>query len=189
MQQTTGYYVASGSVLVLLGVLGYLQTGTFWRYVVMASLYVVEMHLMTRPTFPAVLTKVLNPLLNMTGWHPPLLPFQFLTLLRKISVTFFIALAQLGPLLLGAQAGQSGDGVSSQQLDRLDAVSKAADQEVSRMMGLEMSPYTTDPASMRELRSGLREWLVQNTIRNDPEVSRAVQGVLDRRRQGVEPAG
>ena len=74
--------------------------------------------------------------------------------------------------------------MSPQQLDRLDALAKTADQEITRLMGLELSPFAGEQSSMKDLRIGLREWLVQNTIRNDPEVRRAVNQVLDRRRGG-----
>ncbi|KAK3701629.1 hypothetical protein LTR37_015380 [Vermiconidia calcicola] len=183
VQRTAGYYVASGGVLVLLGVLGYLNSGRFWRYMVMAGLFTIELYCMTRPTLPAVLTNVVNPFLTTTGLRQPYLPFQVLALLRKLSITIFIALAQLGPLLEDQKAGSEGDAVTPQQLDRLDAIAKTSDQEVTRLMGLELSPFVGEPAGMRGLRSSLKEWLVQNTIRNDPEVKRAISVVLSRRRQ------
>lgn len=184
VQRTTVYYAASGAVLVLLGVLDYLQQGKFWRYLVMASLFVVEVHTMMRPDFPVALTQVVNPVLLSTKWRPPYLPFQMLALLRKLAVTFFIALSQLGPVLKGPQAaGADGEMVSTQQLDRVDALAKATDQEVVRLMGLELMPFAGDQTSTRNLRTSLKEWLVQNTIRNDPEVKGAMSSVLDRRRR------
>ena len=98
-------------------------------------------------------------------------------------ITFFIALSQLGPLLRGPNAGQGSDTVTPQQLDRLDVLIKTTDQEVSRILGLDLSPFVGDQSSVRELRSTLKEWLVNNTIRNDPEVKKAVNQVLNRRRQ------
>lgn len=183
VQSTAIYYAASGSVLVLLGVLGYLQSGKFWRYLVMAGLFVVELYTMTRPTFPAILTNIVNPFLISTKLRQPYLPFQMLTILRKVAITFFIALSQLGPILQGPIVPQDADAVTPQQLDRLDVLAKTADQEVTRLMGLELSPFVAEQSSMRELRSSLKEWLVQNTIRNDPEVKAAINRVLNRRRQ------
>ena len=183
VQSTAVYYAASGSVLVLLGVLGYLQSGKFWRYLVMAGLFVVELHTLTRPTFPTVLTNIINPFLISTKLRQPYLPFQILTILRKVAITFFIALSQLGPILQGPIAPQNGDSISAQQLDRLDALARTTDQEVTRLMGLELSPFAGEQSSMRELRSSLKEWLVQNTVRNDPEVKAAINRVLNRRRQ------
>ena len=149
VQSATIYYVASGSVLVLLGVLGYLQSGKFWRYLLMAGLYVIELHIMTGPVFPAILTRVVNPFLSATKLRPPYLPFQMLALLRKLSITFFIALSQLGPLVQEGQAPQTSDTITPQHLDRLDALARTTDQEVTRIMGLELSPFAGEQPRMR----------------------------------------
>ncbi|KAK4626464.1 hypothetical protein CLAFUW4_04315 [Fulvia fulva] len=189
-QQLTMYYLGSASVLILLGVLGYLRQGMFWRYVVMTALFVIEVQIATRPTFPAVLTGALNPILSITRLRQPYLPYQLILLLRKLTVTFFIAMSQLGPLLqdprktaagAGAQEG-AGAGVTTQQVERVMALTQGVDQEVNRLMALELMPFM-DTAASKELRSTTKEWLVQNTVRNDPEVHSAIQRVLDRRRR------
>ncbi|KAK5109418.1 hypothetical protein LTR62_007084 [Meristemomyces frigidus] len=184
VQRTSVYYVASGAVLVLLGVLGYLQQGKFWRYLVMGALFVVEVQTMMRPDFPTALTRAINPILLSTGIRAPYLPFQMLLLLRKLVLTFFIAMSQLGPVLQRQQASVAdGDGVPTRLLERMDGLAKATDQEVTRLVGLELMPFAGDQASQRELRTSLKEWLVQNTIRNDPEVKGAIAQVLDKRRR------
>ncbi|KAI5367457.1 Putative DnaJ domain, Chaperone J-domain superfamily [Septoria linicola] len=189
MQQMMGYYIGSGAVLILLGVLGYLRQGMFWRYLVMASLFVIEMHTITRPYLPIVLTNVVNPILATTGFRQPYLPFQLVTLLRKLTVTFFIAMSQLGPLLQDPKqaAIADGPGVPAQVLDRVDAIANATESEISRLMALELTPFAQDPSTGRELRASLKEWLVQNTIRNDPEVKMAIQRVFDQRRAEGAP--
>lgn len=190
VQQTSVYYVVSGCVLVLLGILGYLQAGKFWRYLVMAGLFCAEMSIMMRPAWPVFLTGFVNPVLVTTGIRTPYVPFQLISLLRKLSVTFFIALNQLSPLLhagdpnAAANSGsKSSDGINPQLLDRLDILAKATDAEISRLTTLELSPFLGERQKMRDLRTGLKEWLVQNTIRNDPEVKAAVGKTLARRRR------
>lgn len=190
VQALAVFYAASGSGLVLLGVLGYLREGKFWRYLVMAALFVVELYTITRPGFPGFLTGFINPILIATGVRTPYLPFQLLAFLRKLSVTFFIAVQQLGPILQSPTAPQDGDGISVQQLTQLEILAKTADQEMTRLMGLELTPFVGagagggENAKMRDLRATLKEWLVHNTIRNDPEVKTAIQQVLSRRRHG-----
>lgn len=184
-QNTAVYYFGSGTVLLLLGMLGYLEQGRYWRYLVMATLFVVELHFITRPEFPAVLSQFINPALTTFKLRAPYLPFQMLALLRKLTITFFIALNQLGPLLKDPQAQGSADGqVSQQQLDRLDALTKANHDEVNRLMGLELMPFNDNAGATRDLRKALSEWLVQNTIRNDAEVTGAIGRVLQSRRDG-----
>lgn len=186
LQQLAVYYVGSGAVLILLGVLGYLRSGMFWRYLFMASLFVIELHTATRPEFPAFLTRVINPIVALTRLRQPYLPYQMVVLLRKLTITFFIALQQLGPLFKDPQQAASvgdGSGISAPQLDRVDMLTQAADTEISRLMALELTPFATEPSAGRELRNTLKEWLIQNTVRNDPEVKGAMNHVLERRRQ------
>lgn len=194
MQQTALYYTGSFIVLLILGLLGYLQSGKFWRYLVMAGLFCAEMGIVMQPTWPAVLTKFVNPVLATTGLRTAYLPFQLISLLRKLTVTFFIAMNQLTPLLTPDNAhpltakssSPDGSGITPQLLDRLDVVAQAADAEVSRLTGLELTPFLGERQKMRDLKSGLREWLVANTLRNDPEVKAAVGKTLaKRRREGM----
>lgn len=144
---------------------------------------------MMQPEWPAFLTVFLNPILLATGVRAPYVPFQFISLLRKLSVTFFIAMNQLSPLLhpedpaTGAAKATTSDGIPLQLLDKLDALTQSTDAEISRLTGLELSPFLGERKRMQELRGGLKEWLVQNTIRNDPEVKAAVGRTLARRRR------
>ena len=182
VRDTAVYYVGSMCFLVLLGVLGYLESGKFWRYLVVASLFATEVYTMTRPEFPGFLTGIVNPVLTATRLRSPYLPFQMLTLLRKLAIALFSAISQLSPLLRDPNAAQESDTISPQHLDRLDALTKTTYQEVARLLGLDLAPFFGEQTSMRELRKSLKEWLVQNTIRNDPEVAKAVREEFDRRR-------
>lgn len=190
LQQTAVGYAASAAFLALLRVLGYVREGMFWRWVAICSMLLTEVSLMTRSEWPWVLTAMLNPGLERLrasglAMHAALLPFQVIVLLRKMVITFFIALSQLAPVLRGTSgATKTGNEVSEQLLNRLNSLTQSADQEVTRLMGLELSPFAGERSGMRDLRSGLKEWLVQNTIRNDSEVRSAIQSVLQRRRTG-----
>jgi hypothetical protein len=175
-------YIGSMFMLVVLPFLGYLEDGKFWRYLVVASLLATDVYTTTRPEFPSFLTGIVNPLLTTTRLRSPYLPFQMLAFLRRLSFTFFIALNQLSPLLRDPNAGLEGDRISSQHLDRLDALAKATYQEVARLLGLDLVPFFGDQGTMRELRKGLKEWLMQNAVRNDPEVSQAVMAEMNKRR-------
>ncbi|KAF7190534.1 Chaperone protein DnaJ [Pseudocercospora fuligena] len=189
LQGTLVYYIGSAVALVGLGVLGYLRQGVFWRYLVMAGLFVIEMHAATRPHFPALLTQLVNPMVAATGLRSPYLPFQMITLLRKLAVTFFIAMSQLGPLLQDPKQAPAGDGssIAPQQLDRIDALAAVTDQELQRLLGFELTPFAIEEKAAKELRGTLKDWLVQNSIRNDPEVKMAIEKHFERRRQeGVE---
>lgn len=181
MRNTAGYYLGTAFVLLVTGMMGYLQNGKFWRYLVMTTMFAIEVSVMTRPTFPAFLTSFVNPVLESTGLRQPLLPFQLLTLLRQFALTIFVAISQLEPLLRGPSMPLS-DQITAQQMDRVNTLAVAADQEVARLFNFELTQFGADAGSDQALRSSLKEWLVQNTVRNDPEVRAAVEQAFERRR-------
>ena len=117
-----------------------------------------------------------------------------LVLARKAALTLFIALSQLGPLFQTSIAGPvtssspSFDAQQQQQLLKLEQLAKHNEIEASRLLALDMAPFMGDEAAVKDLRSKVKEWLVQNTIRADPEVRDAVGRAMGRRRMGA-PVG
>jgi len=181
------YYAGTLVVFILFGILGYMQEAVYWRYLALASLFMFELFTLTRPEPPAILTRVINPIVTITKSHPPYLQYQALDLARKLMVSFFIALSQIKPLLFPPTLGKDGDAISGQQLDRLDAIARSSEQEVSRLMGLELIPFAADATSMQDLRTSMRTWLVDNTVRQNPQVRDAVGRVVARRRADAPP--
>ncbi|TAQ90875.1 hypothetical protein B7494_g805 [Chlorociboria aeruginascens] len=191
LQAILPYYGAAAIFMYFLGLLGYLEWGKYWRWLSLIILCVFELHTISRPYFPLIAAKLLNPILTTFSSHPAYLPFQLIQLARKLSITLYIAFGQIGPLLQAPTAlPQHGNPevILKQQLDRLEATAKTADIEASRLMGMEMSPFVGDPQALREVKGKVQEWLVQNTIRNDPEVRDAIGTTLKRRRVDA-PAG
>lgn len=183
-------YAGSTLMMALLSLTSYLQGGRFWRYLTFVGLFVLEYHTITRPYPPPLLTKIFNPVLSKLTFHPPLLPFQLLVLARKATFTLFIAFSQLGNLFPqskpAATANMSPHDLN--QLARLEGTAKASEIESSRLLALDMSPFVGDEQGTKELRARVKEWLVNNTIRADPEVRDAMGRALAKRRSGA-PAG
>ena len=164
------------------------QTNYFflqWRYLCFAFLLLLETHTLTRPTTPIL--SFINPYLTNLTTHPPLLPFNLIIHARKTVFSFFIALTQLGPVFQDPNAPKqppNRNTVDEQQISRLEKMIGGLEGEVGRLLQLEMSPLVGDEQGMGELRGKVREWLVTNTIRADPEVRDAMGRVLQRRRGG-----
>lgn len=190
-----GLQVSSGPLwagslffMLLLGFTGYVQRGKFWRYVIFAGLVVLEIHIITRPYGNVFLEKIVNPVLERTLRHPPLLPFQLIQLARKATFTLFIALSQIGGLLpqpASAVTSSVATPHELQQLTRLEAVAKNTDAEASRLLAMETAPYVGDEPGTKDLSNKVREWLVTNTIRADPEVRDAMGRAMGKRRIGA----
>jgi hypothetical protein len=191
LQSVLPYYGVAAVFMYILGMLGYMNWGKYWRWLTLVILCVFELHAISRPYFPVFAVKVLNPLLTTFTNHPPYLPFQLIQLARKMSVTLYIAFSQIGPLLQPpTQAAQAADPEVQlrQNLDRLEATAKTAEAEVTRLFQMEMTPFVGDRQLVRSLEGKISTWLVQNTVRNDPEVRDAIGRSFQKRRVDA-PAG
>ncbi|EKG13887.1 Heat shock protein DnaJ [Macrophomina phaseolina MS6] len=190
LQRHAPSYLGGGVVMIMLGMLGYFGQGRYWRYLIFAGLIVLEAHTITRLEPPAFLTKLVNPLVFALKVHPPFIPFQFLTIVRKGTVALFVAMTQLASLLQDPRrALQSENNAAAQQeqLNRLQKLLIDADQDAMRLVGLETMPFQGEEGE-KELRGKMKDWIVQNSIRSDPQVRNAMGQVLARRRQNA-PAG
>ncbi|KAI0156800.1 membrane associated DnaJ chaperone-like protein [Xylariaceae sp. FL1272] len=172
-----------------LGLLGYLEFGRYWRWVVLMALCVFEFSTVTRPEFPVFVSSFVNPVLSRFTTHPPYLPFQVIELARRGAIAIFIAFGQLGPVLQAGKAQQAaaGEKALNQSLDRLEHIGRAMDVDAGRLMDLEMTPFVNDPEVMQSMRSKLKEWLIQNTIRSDPMVRDALGRSMQKRRMDAPP--
>ncbi|CAK7268342.1 hypothetical protein SEPCBS57363_003045 [Sporothrix epigloea] len=199
------YYTVAAAALYGLGMLGYLTWGGYERWLVLAAVLIFELHAITRPFHPYILTSLLNPLFALLApQHGPYLPFQAIQLARKLSITTFIGFSQIGPLLgadtrsgqivisdnerAGSTAKSSApDPVLLAALERLETTSRSLEQDATRLLDMEMAPFVGQEEVLNNVRGKIKEWLVQNTIRADPMVRDAVGRSLQRRRDA--PAG
>ncbi|QPH05002.1 hypothetical protein C2857_002437 [Epichloe festucae Fl1] len=186
------HYGVAAATVYLLGLFGYMDFGKFYRWLILLTLCLFEVHTVTRPGFPPLLTLVNGVVTTVTS-RPPYLPFQLIALLRKLTLTVYIALSQIGPLLVPdsktrkAAAEDNEKEALRERLAVLEAVSKQLDADAGRLMEMELAPFKGDTASISHLGSQMREWLVQNTIRADPLVKDALGTSLKKRRGDAPP--
>ncbi|KAL0264466.1 hypothetical protein SLS55_000416 [Diplodia seriata] len=183
-------YIGGASVMVMLSILGYFEHGRYWRYLVFATLVVFEAHTISRPDFPPLLTKILNPLVSTFHLRAPWLPYQILTVVRRGTFALFIAMNQLAPLMQDPRRNlqtQNTAAAQQQQLDRLTQLSAATDQDALRLIGIETMPFQGEDGE-KELRAKMKDWIVQNSIRSDPVVRDAMGRAVAKKRQNA-PAG
>jgi hypothetical protein len=180
------YYIGSVFVLVFTSLTGYLQTGKYWQYFTVAALFVFEAHTVTRAGFPAITSRVLDPILHLTAQRPPYLPYQAIIIARKIAVSIFIASGQIAPLLR-SQKVEDTPQAQQQQMDQAWARVRSIDQEAQRLIQLETAPFLNDVQLERRLKAQLKAWLVRNEIQNEPGVHAAFQNAIHRRRMAEGP--
>jgi hypothetical protein len=114
-----------------------------------------------------------------------LLPFQIISLGRRVSITVHIFISQLTPLYVSRTAAANGAAAlgsqTMQRLGQLAQLSRITDVEASRLLELSLSPFRGDRESVTTLRRGMKEGLVVGSVRNAPEVQEAVAQVRRRR--------
>ncbi|UNI20599.1 hypothetical protein JDV02_006670 [Purpureocillium takamizusanense] len=186
------HYAVAAATIYVLGLLGYMDFGKFYRWLILVSLCVFELHAATRPSFPRFLA-VVNAVVTRLSLRPPYLPFQFIQLARKLTITTYIALSQIGPLLVEhtqqrQRAAQDDERALQQALQRLEGVTGQLNADAGRLMDMEIAPFKGDPEAVGNLQGKMREWLVQNTIRADPMVRDAL-GTSFRKRRIDAPSG
>ncbi|KAF4982872.1 hypothetical protein FZEAL_1568 [Fusarium zealandicum] len=185
------YVVAAASVYVL-GLFGYMDFGEYYRWLILITLCTFELHAVTRPDFPLFIDAV-NSVIMRVSSLPPYLPFQVISLARRLTITIYIALSQIGPLLAVQFGGpqkseEDADKTLHQSLSRLETLAKQLDGDAMRLLDMEMAPYRGDAEATSNLQGKMKEWLVQNTIRADPMV-RDAMGTSLRKRRVDAPAG
>jgi hypothetical protein len=178
-------------IMLIAQTFGQMSYGKYWRYLTLAALLVFELHSMTRPAYPRILTYVLNPLFSLTkGAHPPYLPFQLTRLARQTGFSFFIAVNQLAPWWTATrQNGAQEEVAQTQLLSQIRRLVAATTQDSRRLLALEHAPFAGDARRETGVRERLVEWLVQNEVRNDPGVSAAMKRAVERRNAELEGDG
>jgi hypothetical protein len=189
------YYAVAAVSIYCFGLLGYMDFAKFYRWLILLALCLFEVQMATRNEFPPLL-RALNGVLTRFTNEPPYLPFEFVHLARKITMTVYIALSQIGPQLAAMLKGgatpqkevQDNEAALRDGLARLQNMSRLLDSDATRLLDMELTPFKGDPEAATNLRGKMREWLVQNTIRADPMVRDAL-GTSFRKRRVDAPSG
>ncbi|KXH27249.1 DnaJ domain-containing protein [Colletotrichum simmondsii] len=192
MQGTIPYYGIAAAATYGLSLLGYLDWGRYWRWIILLTFFVAELIVVTRPEMPPFLA-IFNTVLSTALRRPPYLQFQLVSLARQAAVTIYIAFGQLGPLLnaqgqAAQKAVESSAAAVDEGLQRLEMMARGLDGETSRLLEMEMTPFIGDKEALSSVRAKVKDWLVQNTIRADPMVRDAIGKQFQKRRVDA-PAG
>jgi len=183
------HYISFSVIQYVMGLFGYLDFARYWRWLVLVALCVFEVHLTTRPD--STLVSALNAVLGFFG-HPPFLQFQVISLARRLCLTLYIALSQLGPLIFPPTAqlvaADAGEREVLEALEKAKGVISEVDTAVMRSLDTELSPFKGDDEAAAMVQRKIQEWLVQNTIRADPMVKDAMGNSIRKRRVDA-PAG
>ena len=194
--------------------MGWMQLGAYWRWWAFASLAAFEVACITRPTFPQtwVFETVPPTMIAAVGqvWAslglPTYLPFQTVTFARRASLTLFVAISKVSPVLAAmrssnGQAELSDEATITRKLGTLEQLLKQNLLEATKLLSLESRPFEpssldsimqdqsgSEGGGMHELRRGLREQFVRGSVQRDREVGLAYSRAVRRRNGEAIPA-
>lgn len=178
--------------------------GSYWRYLILSTIFTVELYLLTHSDISLAAMTSSIPLLKylpvtqiytviqtrtkLGGILPPhLLPFQILSILRTLSISMNIFISQLAP-----SSNQTSTDPSKQMaallsnlnngLTHLSTAAARTDAESTSLLQLQLTPYKGNAGKIERLREGMREGVVTGALRARPEVKAAIEKVLERRK-------
>ncbi|KAL1958829.1 hypothetical protein VTO42DRAFT_3666 [Malbranchea cinnamomea] len=186
-------YLSGLFVMLVLNRLWFSPWGRYWRSYVFFALLTLELSLLTHPTgvfMPSVhLPFWLTKLLHLENYY--LLPFQILSLARRVSVTLNIFISQLSPPVQNSQSkvlsAAEGAVITPQlqrQLVQLAQLSRVNDVEVTKLLQLELAPFKGDKEHVERLRREMKEWLEVGSAKESAEVKEAIARATARRKEG-----
>lgn len=138
---------------------------------------------MTRPGYPVLVVKVVNPLLKAFTGRQGYLPYQAISMIRRIAVSMFVAAAQIAPQFQDPRATPDSPEAQQQVLRQLAIINGELDGDAQRMLNLETAPFFAEEALSSRLKSSLTSWLIQNEVRNEAGVQSAIRKVVARKNE------
>jgi len=92
------FYLGSGVVLVIMSVLGKGQFARYWRFIVLFGMAALELAMILRPT----------PITLLSWIMPHRVTFEQVTILHQVFISTFIAISQIGPILVPSKENERG---------------------------------------------------------------------------------
>ena len=175
-------YAGNAMLLVVLNYVWLPKWGQFWRYFAVAVMAFLELFFLTHTWQPPAYMLSLGATVQSTlpDLVPPhLLPFQILSIARRLSMSLNIFISQLAPPSARSKAVQ--DQQTQQQIAHVAQAAGRVDAEAASLLQLGLSPFNGDRDHAKKLRDGMTESLMMGSVRSSPEVRQAVQRAVERR--------
>lgn len=176
-------YTVGAVSLITLSYFYFPKWGQYWRLYAISTLLFLELYFLTHGFDPpSIVTKVGKAAHSLLPDLLPshLLPFQILSLARKLSISLNIFISQLAPPAARSKADE--DRQTQQRISHLNQAATRLDQEAQGLLNFGFAPFKGDVEKVIMLRKGMKDGVVQGAVRSSPEVRDAVRRVLDRRR-------
>ncbi|KAF9121813.1 hypothetical protein BGW39_010235 [Mortierella sp. 14UC] len=167
------FYFGSGFVLALMSVVGKGQFGRFWRFVVLFSMAALELIMVTRP----------EPLWVLSWIMPNRVTFEQVIILHQIFVSSFIAISQIGPILVPSKEQEKSN--TKELIDRLELLTAISNAESIGQLQSVFDVFRGDEECMTQLKRQMGMMALDSRLTQDQllnETRNAVQRRLWQRK-------
>ncbi|KAK3810411.1 MAG: hypothetical protein JOS17DRAFT_764214 [Linnemannia elongata] len=167
------FYFGSGLVLSLMSVVGKGQFGRYWRFVVLFSMAALELIMVTRP----------EPLWILSWIMPNRVTFEQVIILHQIFVSSFIAISQIGPILVPSKEQEKSN--TKELIDRLELLTAISNAESIGQLQSVFDVFRGDEECMTQLKRQMGMMALDSRLTQDQllnETRNAVQRRLWQRK-------
>ncbi|KAF9438452.1 hypothetical protein BGZ76_007845 [Entomortierella beljakovae] len=158
------FYFGTGVVLVLMSVLGKGQFGRYWRFIVLFGMAALELAMVTR----------LEPVTLMSWIMPHRVTFEQVAILHQIFISTFIAISQIGPILVPSKEQEKSN--TKELIDRLELLTAISNAESIGQLQSVFDVFRGDEECMSQLKQrmgmmALDSRLIQDQQLNESRIS------------------
>lgn len=165
-QNLLKYYLGSAFVLILLLIFRSNTVGKYWRFYILLCGMVLETVIITRTD------------IDFLSEHK-ILPYQAIQFIRRVMITVFIGIEQLGSLISGiSEEPTLNPDQLRNELRQLQEISRAVNDKSKAVLHNQLMPFEEQPEMKNGIKQHVEDTFVRNRINNDPEVSDAIKQVM-----------
>ncbi|KAF9979104.1 hypothetical protein BGZ73_006341 [Actinomortierella ambigua] len=156
------FHAGTVIVLILMSVFGKAQFGRYWRFLALLGMAALELAMVVRS----------EPLWALSWIFPNRVTFEQVAILHQIYIAMFIAIAQIGPILMPSPPSRM-DAIKA-LVDRNETLTAIINQESLQQMATTFDVYRNDPSGYTRLKNqmgklALDSRLMADQLRNEAQ--------------------
>ncbi|KAG0269926.1 hypothetical protein DFQ27_001475 [Actinomortierella ambigua] len=164
------FHVGTLIVLVLMSVFGKAQLGRYWRFLTLLGMAALELTMVVRS----------EPMWAMSWIFPNRVTFEQVAILHQIYVTVFIAIAQIGPILVPTRGNRMDE--IRDLADRNEMLTVLMHHESLQQMASTFDIYKNDAESYTRLKNQMGKMALDSRLMAD-QLKNEAQSATSRRQR------
>ncbi|KAI1316283.1 hypothetical protein EDD11_010191 [Mortierella claussenii] len=162
------FYMGSGAILLLMSIIGKGQFGRYWRFIVLFGMAALELAMVTRS----------EPITFLSWVLPHRVTFEQVAILHQIFISTFIAISQIGPILVPSKEQEKSN--VKALVDRLELLTAISNGESIGQLQSAFEVFRGNEASMTQLKNQMSMIALDSRLMQDQMLNEARSAVQKR---------